>query len=125
MTRRHSAALVAALGLAGALIAVMPAGAEEPPATELEWAACPAGVNTAPLTAHCTAVPVPLDYSDPGGAATELMVSRIASTRPEKRRGILMSNPGGPGGTGLDQPAFLANRGLPASVMESYDLIGM
>ncbi|MDY7091298.1 MAG: alpha/beta hydrolase, partial [Actinomycetota bacterium] len=28
-------------------------------------------------------------------------------------------------GTGLDQPAFLANKGLPASVMESYDLIGM
>jgi pimeloyl-ACP methyl ester carboxylesterase len=125
MTRRHSAALVGALGLVGALIAVMPAIAEEPPSTELRWAACPAGVNTTPLTAQCTTVTVPLDYSAPGGTQIELMVSRIASTRPEKRRGILMFNPGGPGGTGLDQPAFLANRGLPASVMESYDLIGM
>jgi pimeloyl-ACP methyl ester carboxylesterase len=125
MTRRHSAALVAALGLAGALIAVMPAGAEEQPTTELTWAACPAEVNTAPLVAQCTTVRVPLDYSDPGGTQIALMVSRIASVKPEKRRGILMFNPGGPGGAGLDQPAFLANRGLPAGVMEAYDLIGM
>jgi pimeloyl-ACP methyl ester carboxylesterase len=125
MTRRRSTALVGALGLAGALIAVMPAGAEEPTKTALTWAACPADVNTAPLIAECATVPVPLDYNDPGGTRIELTISRIASTKPEKRRGILMFNPGGPGGTGLDQPAFLANRGLPASVLDSYDLIGM
>ncbi|GAA3924110.1 alpha/beta hydrolase [Amorphoplanes auranticolor] len=96
-------------------------------AAGLKWAACPADVNakTAPRTAQCATVPVPLDYSDPGGAQISLLVSRIASTKPEKRRGILMFNPGGPGGSGLDQPAFLANKGLPASVLDSYDLIGM
>ncbi|MCO8270239.1 alpha/beta hydrolase [Actinoplanes sp. TRM 88003] len=126
MKRRRSAALVGVLGLIGALIAVMPAGAGEPaPAAGLKWAACPADVVTAPLTAECATVPVPLDYSDPDGTRIELMVSRIASTKPEKRRGILMFNPGGPGGTGLDQPAFLAGKGLPASVMDTYDLIGM
>ena len=127
MSRRRSTALVAALGLVSTLIAVMPARAEKPAAAELKWAACPADVNakTAPLTAQCTTVPVPLDYSEPDGARISLLVSRIASTRPEKRRGILMFNPGGPGGSGLDQPAFLAGKGLPASVLDSYDLIGM
>jgi pimeloyl-ACP methyl ester carboxylesterase len=127
MTRRRSAALVGVLGLTGALIAVIPASAAEPeaPPAGLTWAACPAGVNTAPFTAQCATVPVPLDYADPDGTRIELTVSRIASTKPEKRRGILLFNPGGPGGTGLDQPAFLANRGLPASVLEAYDLIGM
>ncbi|MEU8607865.1 alpha/beta hydrolase [Actinoplanes sp. NPDC048791] len=127
MSRRRSAALVAALGLVGTLITVMPARAENPAAAQLKWAACPADVNakTAPLTAQCATVPVPLDYSEPDGAQISLLVSRIASTRPEKRRGILMFNPGGPGGSGLDQPAFLAKKGLPATVMDTYDLIGM
>jgi pimeloyl-ACP methyl ester carboxylesterase len=125
MNRRHSVALTGALGLVGALLAMMPASAEEPTAAELTWAACPADVNTASLPVQCATVAVPLDYSDPGGVQIDLMVSRIASTTPEKRRGILMFNPGGPGGTGLDQPAFLASKGLPGSVMDSYDLIGM
>lgn len=68
---------------------------------------------------------VPLDYHDPDGAQIDLTVSRLASTNPEKRRGVLLLNPGGPGGTGLDQPTFLADRGLPQSVRETYDLIGM
>ena len=112
MSRRRSAALVAALGMVGTLIAVMPARAEQSAAAELKWAACPADVNakTAPLTAQCATVPVPLDYSEPDGAQISLLVSRIASTKPEQRRGILMFNPGGPGGSGLDQPAFLARR---------------
>ncbi|WP_430781724.1 alpha/beta hydrolase [Actinoplanes sp. G11-F43] len=122
MKRRHGIALLGALGLAGTFIAVMPPAQA---AAEPVWEACPATVITAPHTAQCTKVQVPLDYSDPDGATIELMVSRIASKKPEKRRGILMFNPGGPGGTGLDQPAFLANRGMPASVLDSYDLIGM
>lgn len=123
--RRHSLALMGVFALAGALISVFPAGAREAGAAGPVWGACPADVVTAPFTAQCAKVEVPLDYSDPDGTAIELTVSRIASTQPGKRRGILMFNPGGPGGTGLDQPAFLARKGLPASVMDAYDLIGM
>ncbi|MFY1689529.1 alpha/beta hydrolase [Plantactinospora sp. WMMB782] len=125
MFRRRGIAMVGMLGMVGALVAVIPATAGES-TTRLEWAACPAGVVVPPaVQVRCARVPVPLDYRDPDGTQIEIMVSRIASTKPEKRRGVLMFNPGGPGGTGLDQPGFLAGKGLPSSVMDAYDLIGM
>jgi pimeloyl-ACP methyl ester carboxylesterase len=123
--RKSGAALVGALGLAGALIAVVPAEAQEP-AAQVQWATCPADVVVQPpLEVRCATVPVPLDYSDPDGTQIEIMLSRIASTKPEKRRGVLMFNPGGPGGSGLAFPALMATQGLPASVKDAYDLIGM
>ncbi|MFF0307474.1 alpha/beta hydrolase [Streptosporangium sp. NPDC004379] len=132
MFRRRGTALVGALGLAGALVAVIPAttgaAAVGKPAAGPAWAACPADVVVAPAAqgmVRCAKVPVPLDYGDPDGTQIEIMVSRIASTNPDKRRGVLMFNPGGPGGTGLDQPALLFSKGLPSSVTDAYDLIGM
>lgn len=127
MNRRRSPALVGVLGLIGALVAVLPASADESARAAPAWAACPADVaaRIAPQVADCTTVSVPLDYSEPGGTQISLLVSRIASTNPEKRRGILLFNPGGPGGSGLDQPSLLIKKGLPASVMDAYDLIGM
>jgi len=130
--RRHGIALIGILGMIGALAAVIPATAGEStagrPTVGLQWAACPQDVVVPPAVqgqVQCAKVPVPLDYRDPDGTQIEIMVSRIASTKPEKRRGVLMFNPGGPGGTGLDQPGFLVGQGLPASVMDAYDLIGM
>ncbi|MEU6128748.1 alpha/beta hydrolase [Saccharopolyspora sp. NPDC047091] len=119
---RSAAALIAA-GLAGSLLAV-PASAENT-APELEWGPCPADVVTDPLPVQCAVVPVPVDYSDPDGAQLDLTISRLASQHPEQRRGVLLLNPGGPGGSGLSFGADLASRGLPASVLDSYDLIGM
>src|SRR5687768_8273828 len=109
MFRTRGMALVGTLGLIGVLAAVIPATAGESAAEKPQpaWAACPDDVVVPPQVKaqlQCAKVPVPLDYSDPGGTQIDLMVSRIASTKPEKRRGVLMFNPGGPGGTGLDQP---------------------
>jgi pimeloyl-ACP methyl ester carboxylesterase len=95
---------------------------------ELLWAACPEDVRKGSgeqTRLECSTVTVPLDYHDPDGAQIDLTVSRLASTNPDKRRGVLLLNPGGPGGTGLDQPTFLSDRGLPQRVRETYDLIGM
>jgi pimeloyl-ACP methyl ester carboxylesterase len=126
------------LGLAGAL--AVPAAADvrrdgtepgaEPgaePAAQVGWAACPADVaaEASPYVLTCTSVPVPLDYSDPDGEQIEIMISRMASADPAERRGVLLLNPGGPGGSGLAQPALLASQGLPDSVLDAYDLIGM
>lgn len=98
------------------------AAAVAPP---LSWHACPsasAGVTLDPRQ-QCATLRVPLDYRRPGGRQIDVEISRIASATPTLRRGILLLNPGGPGGSGLNLPSALAAL-LPAQVTERYDLIG-
>ncbi|MFC8177994.1 alpha/beta hydrolase [Rhodococcus sp. NPDC057297] len=89
----------------------------------ITWSACPDNFDSTGL--QCATVPVPLDYDDPDGERIDLTISKLASTNPDERRGSLMLNPGGPGGTGLDQPKFLVERGIPQETLDSYDLIGI
>ncbi|TDC31735.1 alpha/beta hydrolase [Kribbella albertanoniae] len=116
-------------GLAGTLLAAAPATAEEvktaPAATKPVWGKCPTGVAPGSPQLQCAKIPVPLDYAKPDGRKIEIMISRLASAKPAKRRGVLLLNPGGPGGSGLSQPADLVALGLPATVSAAYDLIGM
>ncbi|MFD8694856.1 alpha/beta hydrolase [Kitasatospora purpeofusca] len=88
----------------------------------LDWGPCPKEAES-PLL-ECTTLDVPLDYRDPDGRRIEIAVSRMASKDPAKRRGVLLTNPGGPGAAGLGYPAALAAAGLPKDVLDSYDLIG-
>ncbi|MEV0699570.1 alpha/beta hydrolase [Saccharopolyspora sp. NPDC050389] len=118
---------MAVLGLTGALVGVPAVAAEQgdEPAAQVQWGACPEDVPADPPQLQCATVPVPLDYSDPEGAQIEIMISRLASKNPDKRRGVLLLNSGGPGGSGLGFSKLLFSRGLPADVLDSYDLIGM
>ncbi|MFB9905567.1 alpha/beta hydrolase [Allokutzneria oryzae] len=116
-------ALAVMIGLAGSVVAA-PAVADEP-AKGPAWGACPKDVVTKTVVLECATVPVPLDYGEPGGEQIKIMISRLASKNPGKRRGVLMLNPGGPGGSGLAFADDLASFGLPASVLDRYDLIGM
>ncbi|MGW2329629.1 alpha/beta hydrolase [Streptomyces sp. NPDC001700] len=123
----RGSALAAVLGLGGSLLAAPPVLADGARAPQVRWGTCPEDVvaEAAPTVLRCATVPVPVDYADPGSARIDLMISRLASTDPDQRRGTLMLNPGGPGGSGLALPALLVARGIPASVLDSYDLIGM
>ena len=124
-SRKAGLALAVTAGLLGTAGAT-PALAQQPgsrPQAQVQWGDCPADlVTTTPL--ECATVPVPLDYDDPGGEQIGIVISRLASTSPD-RRGILLLNPGGPGGSGLSLPADLSSMGIPASVLDAYDLIGM
>ncbi|NJQ01858.1 alpha/beta hydrolase [Streptomyces zingiberis] len=122
----RSTALAVVLGL-GCSLAAVPAAADEPRAARVTWDTCPEDVvaEAAPTVLQCATVPVPVDHTDPEGERIDLMISRLAGTKPEKRRGTLMLNPGGPGGSGLTLPALLNAQGIPASVLDTYDLIGM
>ncbi|KUH39776.1 MULTISPECIES: alpha/beta hydrolase [Streptomyces] len=84
------------------------------------WKRCEAD---SPAEFECATIKVPLDYRAPGGKRIDMAISRIKSTAPDKRRGVLFSNPGGPGGPGLHMPLGMQDR-LPASVRQKYDLIG-
>lgn len=118
-------ALLAALGVTGPLVLTASADRQVPGPVALEWRTCPAEVTAVDPTLQCTTVPVPLDYAEPDAATIDIMISRLASTGEQAHRGVLVTNPGGPGATGLTMPADLVTRGLPAAVTSTYDLIGM
>lgn len=97
---------------------------------QLTWGPCPQGTLTAgesqlPAAAllQCAALTAPLDYRHPAGRTITVEVSRVASPDPAARRGVLLLNPGGPGGTGLDLPVLIASL-APQSLLDAYDLIG-
>ena len=101
--------------------------AQAPTPAPAEWGTCPADVaeDAFPYVLDCATVQVPLDYAKPDGEQIDLMISRMASTDREKRRGILLLNPGGPSGSGLTLSTVLASKGLPKSVRNAYDIIAM
>ncbi|NMO15241.1 alpha/beta fold hydrolase [Pyxidicoccus fallax] len=91
----------------------------------LLWGNCPAlpdGATRDPRQT-CATLQVPLDYHHPDGRTLEIAISRIATARPDSRRGVLLLNPGGPGLEGLELPSLAATV-LPSEVLERYDLIG-
>ncbi|MGW6462024.1 alpha/beta hydrolase [Streptomyces sp. NPDC055078] len=87
---------------------------------QVVWQRCDAA---APASFQCATVKVPLDYRRPGGEKIDVAISRIRTSVPGKRRGVLLFNPGGPGGPGLNEPLFMRDS-LPKSVEDRYDLIG-
>ncbi|MEV7425786.1 alpha/beta hydrolase [Streptomyces sp. NPDC091212] len=85
-----------------------------------KWQRCEAD---SPAEFECARIKVPLDYRVPEGKRIDLAISRIKSTAPDERHGVLFSNPGGPGGQGLYMPMGMQER-LPESAQRKYDLIG-
>ncbi|MGQ4451160.1 alpha/beta hydrolase [Streptomyces griseus] len=124
---RKSLSLALAAG-AVAVAAAMPGASAAAPGTAgagsdtVRWGPCPEDV--AALRLECSTLDVPLDYRRPDGRRIEIAISRLASENPSKRRGVLLTDPGGPGGSGLGYPAVLAASGLPQEVLDSYDVIG-
>ncbi|WP_234432421.1 alpha/beta hydrolase [Streptomyces sp. NRRL S-378] len=109
------------------LVAFTPAAAfavqeplEEFGRQHLRWERC---APDQPTSLECTTVQVPLDYADPHGRSIQIAVSRVKAASAAKRRGVLLMNPGGPGGPGLTTPAGMAPL-LAPEVRERYDLIG-
>lgn len=83
-----------------------------------QWSAAPSDDGL-----EYAAIEVPVDYADPGGDRLTLAVSRLKATDPARRRGILLSANGGPGGNqGFGRALPLKLAATPAA--EVYDLIG-
>ncbi|RBQ20500.1 alpha/beta hydrolase [Spongiactinospora rosea] len=124
------AVALTAVAAAGAVIGGQPADARAVASaghvqTSIKWDKCPElapGAQRDPRQA-CGTVKVPLDYRRPNGETITVAVSRIATAKHGRKRGVLLFNPGGPGLQGLDMPGQMA-RTLPKGVLDSYDLIG-
>lgn len=119
------AALLAMLGVAACGTESEPAGEpmERYTGQRLDWKGCDdPGLDG--VGAQCADVTVPVNYAEPQGKTMTVAISRMTATDPAQRRGIMMGNPGGPGGAGLDQMVELSKAMTP-DVRARYDLIGM
>ncbi|MEV6491687.1 alpha/beta fold hydrolase [Actinoplanes sp. NPDC051633] len=127
MKKTLSAVVAAAVGLvlgggsvpSAAQAGHGPGGYTPPP---VSWGAC-SDPDLQELEAQCGFVTVPLDYAKPRGTKIKVAVSRVRHTSSTAGyQGIMLVNPGGPGGSGLG----LASLGqfIPGGVGGDYDWIG-
>jgi pimeloyl-ACP methyl ester carboxylesterase len=110
--------------LAVAAAAAAPAATAQVNPPPVQWGACPSpppGIPAAGM--QCGTVTVPLDYSHPDGGTIDIAVSIIRAANPATRHGVLLVNPGGPGGAGIQIPRVLATL-WPQSVFATYDVVG-
>jgi pimeloyl-ACP methyl ester carboxylesterase len=99
------------------------AGPIVPTRSTLHWHAC-SGLLAEYGVHDCTMLSVPLNYADPGGRHISLALDMVPATAPaSQQQGVLLVNPGGPGGDGLPWAAIAAD-GLDPSVAADYDIVG-
>ena len=73
----------------------------------------------------CADLVVPLDYSKPNGTKITVRVSRLMHSSPDsKYQGVMITNPGGPGGSGLYLPIYGSGEFVPGNGDLTYDWIG-
>ncbi len=93
----------------------------------LDWKACE---NEDPMLdlsgVECATLQVPVDHSEPDGPTIELALGRIPAfgggDGAEGFVGSLLTNPGGPGASGIDSLAGLS-RTLPEEVLDAFDVV--
>ncbi len=131
-----AAATVLTLGLAG--VSTAQGAAQSPHASRhrtghphhppayvpppIQWGTC-SDPTLVDFGAQCGFLVVPLDYARPKGAKIRLAVSRVLHKTPDSEaQGVMLVNPGGPGGSGLIYSilgAFIPNGGG-----DPYDWVG-
>jgi pimeloyl-ACP methyl ester carboxylesterase len=129
MRRRLLASMAVMGALALCTTAVTSAGANprsRQAVAAIKWGKC-SDPYLKSIGAQCGYLSVPLDYSKPGGRQIKLAVSRIRHTSKKHYQGIILTNPGGPGGSGLNLNYFLVlaleNEGFIKAAAD-YDWIG-
>jgi len=77
----------------------------------------------APPGAMCAIFTAPLDYSNPGAGSIGMRMVKLPAKNTAQRIGSLFSNPGGPGGSGVD---FVEEAGTStfAGLNQRFDIIG-
>jgi pimeloyl-ACP methyl ester carboxylesterase len=93
-----------------------PAGLETFYQQKLLWSGCKDGLE-------CATLKVPRDYGNPGGGELKIAVIRLSAPVKSRRIGSLVTDPGGPGVSGVD---FIRDvgRSFGQPLRDRFDLIG-
>lgn len=116
-----SAVVLMLAGFASSTQAATPAPATTT-APGIAWGTCddPGLQRTG---AVCGLLAVPLDYDHPRGAQIQIAVSMIKHKTPDSQyQGVMITNPGGPGGSGLSLVTL--GQYVPNNAGDAYDWIG-
>lgn len=108
--------------LIGELPLPVPSPVQTPPVPgAINWGACadPAAL----ANEQCATIQVPLDHFTNNGTVIELALNRFPASGVSN--GPMMTNPGGPGGSGLGFARGMASIYAGTSLTQDYDIIGM
>lgn len=117
-------ARLSTVGVVAALV-VLTGGAGVTTASTLTWAAC-TGPNAQP-GAECATLTVPLDHRAPGAGTVSLALARLPALDQDRRIGVLLLNPGGPGGSGVSAVGYDPTlAGVPefGELRARFDIVG-
>jgi pimeloyl-ACP methyl ester carboxylesterase len=91
-----------------------------PTASSLRWSDCTGQYRGM----ECASLRVPLDYAKPGGRSISIALTMVPATAPKsEQQGVMLVNPGGPGGPGRGMASWVA-QGIDPSVAAKYDIVG-
>jgi len=106
-----------ATSVAAVVLVQSAATAHAEPERSIVWAPCqdnPEG--------ECGTLNVPLDWSKPHGQRIDLAIARHAATDPARRAGVLVVDPGGPGGSAAE---FALSGLFSPEVRARFDIVGI
>ena len=90
---------------------------------EVEWKTC-VGKDAPGAPFECGFVDAPVDYYHPEGDRVSVALIRLPSDSSSNRRGVILTNPGGPGGSGFD---FVVSSGkdlVSELSLAEFDIVG-
>lgn len=95
----------------------LPAGWTPEP---LRWSRCKGHPGSA-TRLQCATLKVPLDWSNPTGAQIDLAIAKVPASGPGRDRlGTIVTNPGGPGGSGVE---FVASSPFGGKLSQRFDQV--
>ena len=110
-------ATASASGSPAASVAVGPTATPGKVGTPLTWTSCGPPFE-------CGTVTVPIDYTHPKNGTINLALIRLPASNPSQRIGDLLTNPGGPGASGVDFVRTGATIVFSAGLRARFDIVG-
>ena len=71
---------------------------------------------------QCATLTVPADYRDANSDTIKISLMRLPAS--EKRKGVILTNPGGPGGSGIEFMSWAGRELADSLQLQSFDIVG-